>query len=73
MHTGSQLKGLPRKFFAPSWKNVLNIFKNIGHSLKHLSSSQKTLRPPVSQAVYGPVYTIMSVERGWVEGGLGKI
>jgi len=25
---------------------VLNIFKNIGHRLKHLSSSQKTLRHP---------------------------
>jgi len=28
------------------YTDVLNIFKNIGHSLKHLSSSQKTLHPP---------------------------
>jgi len=41
------MKRLPRKFFAPApWKNVLYIFKNIGHSLKNLTSSQKTLRPP---------------------------
>jgi len=30
----------------PLWKMCWTYFETIGHSLKHLSSSQKTLRPP---------------------------
>ena len=36
----------PRKFFAPSGKICWAYFKTIEHSLKNLSPSQKTLRPP---------------------------
>jgi len=39
--------GLSTKLFAP-------LEKCVGHSLKNLVHPQKTLRPPVSQAGYGP-------------------
>ena len=39
---------------------------------KHLSSSKKTLRPPDVPSWLGACINKMSVERGWVEGGLGK-
>ena len=45
-----------RRNFAPTGKLCWTYFETIGHSLKNLSPSLKTLRPPgmVSQAGYGP-------------------
>ena len=39
-------KPSPRKIFAPTGKLCWACFETIGHNLKNLGPSQKTLRPP---------------------------
>jgi len=62
----------PKKIFLPPGKmywtylKILDMVWNICPPLRKLFATLE------SQAGYVLVYTIMSVERGWVEGGLGK-
>jgi len=47
----------------PLEEYVVTEYKTIGHTLKNLGPSQKTLRPLVSQAGYGPGHQLHSTLR----------